>query len=262
MPPRLDRGLCGLHSDWIALGHASDAGGFADRDPPGRFAGARQPEGEAQRVDMAAAHVQRAAVIGGGGSAEVADFIPVHRADQIIAILILQFSCVIMAVRHEPLTVVSVQDAVAPVGIRRVLHHQIAHQSHAFQRHIPELPGAVLSDHVLQFILFQPLPGAHLTAIAPGGAEAHAVGLQQHDLQSGLGSVQGGGQSGKPPRTNDAEICLHLALSRRIGTGGVAVAAYQEWGGNSPPTRSFAVRMSMDHPPALATSNPAFLTFS
>jgi hypothetical protein len=53
-----------------------------------------------------------------------------------------------------------------------------------------------------------------LTAVAPGGAPADAVGLQQHHLVTGFGQIDGGVETGETA-ADDADLGIQFATELR-----------------------------------------------
>jgi hypothetical protein len=88
-----------------------------------------------------------------------------------------------------------------------VVGDQRLHQPLRLLGKVPEPARHVRAVPRLQFVLLAPLAGPHMPAVAPGGTEADALGLQQHDVITALGEMQGGRQSHIAP-AHDADIGL------------------------------------------------------
>ena len=100
-----------------------------------------------------------------------------------------------------------------------------AHQRLGFLRHGEERLGPIAAEERDE--LARPLaqPGVELAAVAPRGAPADLLGLEQQGLVAALGEMQGGGKPGQPA-ADDAGIDARLAGKgraggRRIGRGGI-----------------------------------------
>ena len=104
---------------------------------------------------------------------------------------------------------------------------QVADQGAGFFGEVPERAGAGLAGGLLQPVLVLALAGADLAAVAPRGAPADAVRLEQDHVEAGLGEVQRGGEAGVAA-ADDGDVGGGLALQLRKGRergGGLGVPA-------------------------------------
>ncbi len=138
---------------------------------------------------MPAAHIQRATLIGVRPDL-VPDLLAGEWTDQIVVVLVLQFSGIRMAVRHEPRPVVSLNDPVRPAAVDVVGSDQAFDQSDGLQRQVPKRTGMCAVNHALQIVLPDALTGAHLSAVAPRCTKAHPLGLQHHNVHARLRQME------------------------------------------------------------------------
>ena len=79
---------------------------------------------------------------------------------------------------------------------------------------LPEPAGLIHAHQLFQRVLLHPLTAAQLPAIAPRGAKAHTLRLQQHHVAPGFGQMQRRREAGVAA-TDHADIRPGLALQRR-----------------------------------------------
>ena len=70
-----------------------------------------------------------------------------------------------------------------------------------------------VAEALLELALRTALAGARLTAVAPGGAPADALGLEQHHVGAARGEVQRGGEPGVAA-PDHADAGARLAVQR------------------------------------------------
>ena len=148
----------------------------------------------------------------------MAHLLPVQRADQVVIILARHLFRIGAGMGQETFAVAGVDDAVRKARLGRVAGGEGLCQRDRLLRQVPEAAGVVLAHHRLKIVLFQPLPGADLSAVPPRGAPADAVGVKKHHVEAAFGQVQRGRKAGKA-RAHDADIAGQRALRRREGAG-------------------------------------------
>lgn len=118
--------------------------------------------------------------------------------------------------------------AVAPGEIALDLEtlDPLAYQLHRLQPHQVELAYPFLTNPAGELAGIVADTANKLTAVAPGGAPADAVGLQQHHLVARISQVDGGIEAGKTA-ADDADVSLVLPLQLgpllRVVAGGRVV---------------------------------------
>ena len=102
----------------------------------------------------------------------------------------------------------------------------LAYQLHRLQPHQVELAHPILTNPAGKLAGIVADTANKLTAVAPGGAPADTVGLQQGDLVTGISQIDGGIETGKAA-ADDADVSLVLPLQLgpllRVVAGGRVV---------------------------------------
>lgn len=204
----------GVHAHFVAVVDAGD-GRILEQLHAQRLRRRRFAERQIERVQVAGARIDHGAVV-------------VVRADHLVHALLgdqAQFVAVAEAfqlglVGGEVIEVGGLvgQVAVAPgqIAVDLELCHSLAHDLHRFQAHQLELAHAFCADHRLELLDAMADAADQLPAVAPAGAPADLVGLQQSHAETLLRQFDGRVQAAEAA-TDHAHVHLHLALQRRVG---------------------------------------------
>ena len=192
--PCVDLAQGGVHHHLAAPVDPFDARIFVN--PGARiFGGAGQPKRIAQRMKVPRAHVQHPALVGGRG-AEIVERLRVQRLDLVIAVSVAQVVGILGQMHGLAVGRRGPGDAGFQVAFDSVPPDQVTDQILGLFSQRPQVAGVVRTHHSFQRLLVLPLARSQLPAVPPRCAEPHALRLDQHHAQSGLGQMQRGGQPG------------------------------------------------------------------
>ncbi len=213
-----DHALGGAHHVGFAVGdfhrrrlfedlaaQADDGAGFA--------------QGQVQRVDVAALHVQQAADVVLG-----ADFAVDLRLVEHLQVVIAQALPVALLFRQalELLVVQGGEDATgAVVALDVVVLDALADDVGAFEDHAAEHFGAFFAVAFFDHVHVAAVGVDQLPAVAPAGAEADLGRFQHGDAVAGFRQEQGRGQAGVAG-ADHADVALHQLFELRVVGGLVA----------------------------------------
>ena len=200
-----------LHHRRRALGDLPHRRMLVDAHPLRRRR-AGEAEGVAQGMQVPAAHVDVAAVIGGRAD-EVAHLFPVERADQVVAVIARHLLGIGAGMGDKARAVAGMDDPLREARLGRVLGRERPGQCHRLLREVPKGVGARLADDLLKLVLVEPLAGSDLAAVASRGAPADAVRVEKHHVIAALRQMQRGREPGEAG-ADDADVAGERTLGR------------------------------------------------
>ena len=186
------------------------------KDPSARaLRSPSQTQRQVERVAMPSAHVQscpKAACC----TQHLRQLIPVHKADLIVIILLIELADVIPAVPVKAGSVIGVEQTRLVTDGNIVLGREFLHQNRCLDPDAIGLARIIDTDQVFELILLDPLTHTRLTTVATRGAPARAVRIDNHDGMAAFSTVQRRAQPCKA-RADNADISLdRLAQCRAV----------------------------------------------
>ncbi|MND64867.1 hypothetical protein D3C80_562150 [compost metagenome] len=180
-------------------------------------------QGQVQRVDVAAAHVQHAADVAVACD-YFTDALLVHQLELVVAkafpqaLLRLQVAHLFRGDGCEHATVFQ-------VALDIVLGDTLTNDAATFECHLAQQLCLLGADGALDHVDVTAVAVDDLAAVAAGRAKTNLGGFDDADLEAVFQQEQGAGQAGVAG-TDDAHIGFHLTLQRRtwrhrVGRGGV-----------------------------------------
>ena len=115
-------------------------------------------------------------------------------------------------------------EAVAPVAVDAVARDQVLDQRLRLLGEAPEAVGIVAAEMRLEPVLVAPLAGMELPAVPARSPPADPLGLDQRDIDTGLGEMQRRRQAGIAA-ADDRDMGLDRLVERRKGERRVGCAA-------------------------------------
>lgn len=199
----------GGHLDLLAVVDMGHSGVFKQGDPEAG-GGARLAERKIERMQVAGAHVDKAADIA-IRSHHAMDIFPRYQLEFVLIAEARQMVEILLEASQMTLTGGEVAVAPGEIALDVEALNPLAHQLHRLQPHQVELANPLLTNPADKLAGIVADTANKLATIAPGGAPADAVGLQQGDLVTGISQIDGGIETGKTA-ADDADVSLVLPL--------------------------------------------------
>jgi hypothetical protein len=179
---------------------------------------------EVERVEMAAAHVERTAVIAGRPD-QCAGLLTVHEADVGIAVAVLEIRDMVAGARDVACLMVDMEVAGRQVAGDVMGVDKPVEMGTGIQRKLPERAGIGLADAFLQPVLIAAHADMDLPAIAARCAPAEPLALDKDDAAPGAGEVECRGQP-RIAAADDTDVGLDRAgqgpgRRHRLAGGGI-----------------------------------------
>ena len=206
---RFDLRLGCFYEGWITLFDGFDLGLFKNaRTCTDRKAG--QAQHKLKRVHMTAAHIKRAAVIG-GRIHQMSTFVRFQHADFIVAVFLRHDIYVSLVVRVVAFAVDGMHDAVIKTRMHIFVGAQTTDKIDRLCANVPKLAGVAIANHHFEVFLIAALPHADLPAAAPRRPKADTLGVQHNHIIAAFCQMIGRRHPCKAC-TNDTDIAVQRAF--------------------------------------------------
>ena len=189
-------------------------------DPgPGAGRGAGDALRELERVEMAGAAVDPAAVIDAGAGRR-RHLVAIEPLDQLVAVVAPELVDIGPLFGHEAGLVHGLDQPGAPVAVDTVARDQPEGERLGLLGEPPQRSRLVAAELLFEPVLVAALAGVELAAVTPRGAPADAVGLDHDGADPGLGEVERGRQPGIAA-ADDRDVGPHVLAEPREGGRGI-----------------------------------------
>ena len=214
------RAVCG-DGGRIALRNAGDPGVFKDAHPRS-FARPGKAQRKVQRMQMPRPPVHGATLIGTGPK-RGADLLPVPVCNVLIPIFFLHLFHIGPCMTQILPAQLRMQNPFRVTTGNLVVPDQGTYKGLGFFGQVPQGAGAGFAHHSFQIVRVHPLPGSHLSAIAPRGTKPHPLRFKKDGVISLLCQMQRRRKTRIPP-PDDTHVAGKFPLQRgtcrgRGGTG-------------------------------------------